>query len=1051
MDGTRKSMIQTSSQTKAHDSFLQQSYLDNWNDYQYLLGRNKAMRWNWFIVTASNEEQARTYEMQINYRLKQGWLPHGTRYAVIPDPEGKRVGSGGATLNVLRYIREHSSEADPYADQRILVLHSGGDSKRVPQFSACGKLFSRVPRELPDGRSSTLFDEFVIALSSVPSRMSDGMLVMSGDVLLLFNPLQIDLQRIGSACISIKAPVEVGSHHGVFLPDREGNVQRFLHKLTPEQLRAAGAVNEQDHVDIDSGAIWMGSDLVRNLSSLIESPACHGEKPIINEKRFSRFVNDTLRLSFYGDFVYPMVTDAQLETYLKEPAEGLYCEELEACRRELWPVLHASPMHLVRLSPARFIHFGTTRELHRLMLSASAQYGYLGWQNQVMSSGHTQASCINSVIEQGARVSTDVYLEDCHLLAGADVQTGCVISNATVSGALNQDTVLHGLPVFFGSEAGWVLRIYGLGDNPKLGLLQNGTFLGSTLQQFLESNHIGEADLWTGTDRSLWTAHLYPFCASEQEAMEWAMVLQRMSQAKASQQEVDASHQEVACWLSCRRLSLQESFESADMSRVMSRQEDLEDRVRTLQFLNALCDAREPVQEAAVVLGIGSSLERRLLLLASQADALEFSSRIRVLRAISYLCREMPVSESVSCESETTCLNPEAYEDLCWQTLNQTILDSVRDDLLASGKKAGSFRVVKDADVALPVRINWGGGWTDTPPYCLEHGGTVLNAAISLNGELPVKVSVRLLDEPVIRLESRDLKMVREYRNLSELVRCDNLADPLSIHKAALRVCGILPEVENAPKLEDVLSLSGKGFLLSTSVNVPKGSGLGTSSILAGALVKALTIAMDLPVHDARLFDQVLCMEQLMTTGGGWQDQVGGLVPGIKMISSRPGLHQELKVENLSIPEDARHELEERFVLVFTGQRRLARNILREVVGRYLLNNPESLQILDRAQEVAALMRFELERGNIDRFAHLLNEHWGLSCSLDAGTTNTCINQIIEVCKPLVDGVFIAGAGGGGFMQMVLSRGASRTALKERLMSVFQDINIEVWETGFVW
>lgn len=122
-------------------------------------------------------------------------LPSGTHYAVLPDFEGKRVGSGGATLGALRYIHEHSGGFD---GKRILVIHSGGDSKRVPQYSACGKLFSPVPRELPDGRRSTLFDEFMIAMSGVPSRIELGMLVLSSDVLLLFNPLQIDFFGSGA-------------------------------------------------------------------------------------------------------------------------------------------------------------------------------------------------------------------------------------------------------------------------------------------------------------------------------------------------------------------------------------------------------------------------------------------------------------------------------------------------------------------------------------------------------------------------------------------------------------------------------------------------------------------------------------------------------------------------------------------------------------------------------------------------------------------------------------------------------------------------------------
>lgn len=161
---------------------------------------------------------------------------------MLPDPDGKRVGSGGATLNVLRYIREHAAgkqspaavphgavqgdgaaesrqlaSAQPgeaachaFDGKRILVIHSGGDSKRVPQYSACGKLFSPVPRILPNGRRSTLFDEFMIAMCGVAARMNAGMLVCSGDVLLLFNPLQIDFYGKGAAALSIKEPAEIG-------------------------------------------------------------------------------------------------------------------------------------------------------------------------------------------------------------------------------------------------------------------------------------------------------------------------------------------------------------------------------------------------------------------------------------------------------------------------------------------------------------------------------------------------------------------------------------------------------------------------------------------------------------------------------------------------------------------------------------------------------------------------------------------------------------------------------------------------------------------------
>ena len=183
----------------SYSLFLRQSYLDAWEDYRRSLHRADFPVWDYIILTASNEAQANAYRQQIAIRRAKNLLPERTHYAVLPDPDGLRVGSGGATLNALRYV---CTQEGTFAGKRILCIHSGGDSKRVPQYSACGKLFSPVPRELPNGRRSTLFDEFIIGMSGVPSRIRDGMLVLSGDVLLLFNPLQIDAPASGAAAIS---------------------------------------------------------------------------------------------------------------------------------------------------------------------------------------------------------------------------------------------------------------------------------------------------------------------------------------------------------------------------------------------------------------------------------------------------------------------------------------------------------------------------------------------------------------------------------------------------------------------------------------------------------------------------------------------------------------------------------------------------------------------------------------------------------------------------------------------------------------------------------
>jgi len=231
---------------------------------------------------------------------------------------------------------------------------------------------------------------------------------------------------------------------------------------------------------------------------------------------------------------------------------------------------------------------------------------------------------------------------------------------------------------------------------------------------------------------------------------------------------------------------------------------------------------------------------------------------------------------------------------------------------------------------------------------------------------------------------------------------------------------------------------------------VPKGSGLGTSSILAAACVKALFEFMAIPHTEDDLCSHVLCMEQIMSTGGGWQDQVGGLSNGIKYITTMPGLNQQIKVQHIEMPLSARKELQDRFALIYTGQRRLARNLLRDVVGRYIGNVPESLHALNEIQRVAALMRFELERGNIDAFAELLSYHWTLSQKVDAGSTNTLIDQIFSSIDDLIDGRMISGAGGGGFLQVIMKKGITRMDLHLRLKTVFQDSDVDVWDCQIV-
>ena len=181
--------------------------------------------------------------------------------------------------------------------------------------------------------------------------------------------------------------------------------------------------------------------------------------------------------------------------------------------------------------------------------------------------------------------------------------------------------------------------------------------------------------------------------------------------------------------------------------------------------------------------------------------------------------------------------------------------------------------------------------------------------------------------------------------------------------------------------------------------------------------------------------------------------QVFGVVfeQGRNELDINKELLNNVVTENKEIPEEAKKELDERFCLIYTGQRRLARNLLRDVIGRYAGNEPDSVFALEEIQKVAALMRFELERGNVDGFAKLLDYHWELSKKVDAGSSNTLIEQIFSSIEELIDGRLVCGAGGGGFLQVVLKKGVTKKQVAERLHEVFMDSLVDVADCKLLW
>ena len=988
--------------------FLSQSYQDTWDDYNRSLNSERFLCWDYVILTASNEGQAASFRMQIKERQKAGLLPARTHFAVIPDEGGKRVGSGGATLGVIRYIAEHRGCAD-FSGISILVIHSGGDSKRVPQYSALGKLFSPVPHMLPNGRLSTLFDEFIMSMSSMPSRIREGMVLLSGDVLLLFNPLQVDYSGRDAAAISFKEDVETGKNHGVYLIGNDGNVKKFLHKQSVESLRKQGAVNERNTVDIDTGAVIFSREMLASLYSLI---ATDGKTDV---QKYNNLVNEKVRLSLYGDFIYPLASDSTLNNFYQEKPEGEFCEELKNAREIVWGALRPYRMRLLRLAPAKFIHFGTTKEVLYLMNCEIAAYDALGWSSKVGSSVSNDTAAYNSVLANEAKIGKNCYLEVSYVHRNAVVGDNVLLSYIDIHDeVIPSNVVLHGLKQ---KDGKFVARIYGIHDNPKGGLEEDCSFLGHTMSEFMRNNCIDASELWNGENHTLWTANLYPACDTIQEAVAAALNVYAMVSGEG----------DVTGWRKANRKSLCSGFNEADPEAIVAWEKRMQELVRMDGLVKYIC-AKKPASNAQEVL-------RTKMLTPIQQEWLEKrlkkSNCFEKMRLHYYIGKALGgvegdkhIADSFKCIQTAIlehCLGEVQYNEQC--------------------------KITKEIhEVKLPLRVNWGGGWSDTPPYCNENGGTVLNAAILLNGEKPVSVTLKKLTEKKIVFDSRDMDVHGEFTGVKELQATGDPHDSFALQKAALLACGIIPQ--KGGSLDEILTRLGGGFSMQSEVTgVPKGSGLGTSSILSAACVKAIFEFMGIEYTQEDLYSHVLCMEQIMSTGGGWQDQVGGLENGIKFITTEPGVEQKILVEHVNISEQTKQELNERLVLIYTGQRRLARNLLRDVIGRYIGNEQDAIDALQEIQEVAKLMQIELESGTVDGFAQLLDRHWELSKKIDKGSTNTLIDYIFASIEEFIDGRLVCGAGGGGFLQAILKKGVSKETVRERLKDVFEDNGVDIWET----
>ena len=320
-----------------------------------------------------------------------------------------------------------------------------------------------------------------------------------------------------------------------------------------------------------------------------------------------------------------------------------------------------------------------------------------------------------------------------------------------------------------------------------------------------------------------------------------------------------------------------------------------------------------------------------------------------------------------------------------------------------------------------PVRIDLAGGWTDTPPYCLNEGGNVVNMAIELNGQPPLQVYVKPSKEYQVVLRSIDLGAIEIVKTYDELAHFTQIGSPFSIPKAALVLAGFQPgfSIETYTSLEEQLKEFGSGIEITLLSAIPAGSGLGTSSILASTVLGAVADFCGLSWDKNELGNRTLILEQLLTTGGGWQDQYGGILRGIKLLQTTGGMNQSPLVRWLPDYLFNSPEYQACHLLYYTGLTRTAKGILAEIVRGMFLNSTEHLTLLGQMKAHALDLYEAIQRENFDEMGRLVGKSWEQNKALDAGTNPPGVEAIIRQVHDYCLGYKLPGAGGGGYLYMV--------------------------------
>lgn len=295
-----------------------------------------------------------------------------------------------------------------------------------------------------------------------------------------------------------------------------------------------------------------------------------------------------------------------------------------------------------------------------------------------------------------------------------------------------------------------------------------------------------------------------------------------------------------------------------------------------------------------------------------------------------------------------------------------------------------------------PLRIGLAGGGTDVSPYSDLYGGAILNATISLYAN----ASIEVLQENKILLETNDRGEAEEFDLMNELPINNHLDLLKGVYNCVVRDYGPIKT----------------GFRLSTFVDAPAGSGLGTSSTLVVAIIGAFAEMLRLPLGEYDTAHYAYEIERkYLNLAGGKQDQYAATFGGVNFMEFYEG--DKVIVNPLRIKQKYLFELENNLVLYYTSTSRESAKIIEQQSKNVVAKKENSIEAMHQLKQQSQMLKEALLKGRLNDFGEILDYGYQQKKRMAEGISNSLMEDIYETAKGAgATGGKISGAGGGGFM-----------------------------------